>query len=234
MNSLRKGLQDGMPIALGYVSVSFTFGMMAVSGGLTWWEALLISLTNLTSAGQFAGLDIMLAMGSMIEMAMAEFIINIRYALMSVSLSQKADDSICGIYRWLLGFGITDEIFAIAASQKRSFGRRYFFGLMLLPILGWSLGTVLGAVSGNLLPQSVCDALGIAIYGMFLAVIIPSARQDSGIFKVILMAVVFSCCFHYLPVLHKVSSGFVIIICAVTASAIGALLFPVKQQEEIQ
>lgn len=234
MNSFRKGLQDGVPIALGYLSVSFTFGMMAVSGGLTWWEALFISVTNLTSAGQFAGLDIMLGMGSMIEMAMAELVINMRYALMSISLSQKVDDSISGIYRWILGFGITDEIFGVAASQEKPFGRSYFGGLMILPIFGWSLGTVLGAISGNLLPQSICNALGIAIYGMFLAVIIPNARQDSGILKVTLMAVIMSCCFHYIPELKQISSGFVIIICAVAASAIGALLFPIKEQEEEQ
>lgn len=231
MNSFRKGLQDGVPIALGYLSVSFTFGMMAVSGGLTWWEAMFISLTNLTSAGQFAGLDIMIAFGSVIEMAMAELVINLRYALMSISLSQKVDDSISGIYRWILGFGITDEIFAVAAGQEQSFGRRYFAGLMILPIIGWTTGTVIGAVSGNLLPETICNALGIAIYGMFLAVIIPKARQDKGVLKVIIIAVVLSCCFRYLPVLNKVSSGFVIIICAVVASGIGALLFPAKQQE---
>jgi predicted branched-subunit amino acid permease len=231
VNSFRKGLQDGLPIALGYLSVSFTFGMMAVSGGLTWWEAMFISLTNLTSAGQFAGLDIMIAFGSVFEMAMAELVINLRYALMSISLSQKVDDSITGIYRWILGFGITDEIFGVAASQEESFGRRYFAGLMILPIIGWTTGTVIGAVSGNLLPESICNALGIAIYGMFLAVIIPKARQDKGVLKVIMIAVVLSCCFRYLPALNKVSSGFVIIICAVVASGIGALLFPVKQQE---
>lgn len=231
MNSFRKGLQDGVPIALGYLSISFTFGMMAVSGGLTWWEAMLISLTNLTSAGQFAGLDIIIALGSVIEMAMTELVINLRYALMSISLSQKVDESITGIYRWILGFGITDEIFAVAAGQEKSFGRRYFAGLMILPIIGWTTGTVIGAVSGSLLPETICNALGIAIYGMFLAVIIPKARQDKGVLKVIIIAVALSCCFRYLPVLNQVSSGFVIIICSVVASGIGALLFPVKQQE---
>ena len=137
MTDFKKGLKDGIPICLGYISVSFTFGLQAVSSGLYWWQAVLISLTNLTSAGQFAGLDIMVRGGGFwVEMGCAQLIINLRYALMSLSLSQKADSSVKGIHRWLTGFGITDEIFAVSMGNKDEVSRSYLYGLILLPVLG--------------------------------------------------------------------------------------------------
>lgn len=233
MNDFKKGLRDGIPIALGYLSVSFTFGLQAVSGGLTWWEALMISITNVTSAGQFAGLSIMLSGGGYwIEMACTQFIINLRYALMSLSLSQKTDKSVKGIHRWLVSFGITDEIFVTAMGNVKQVSNKYMYGLILLPFFGWSAGTFLGAVAGQILPEILRSTLSIAIYGMFLAIIIPPAKKNSAVLKVVMIAVALSCAFKWLPVLNKVSSGFVIIICTVIASAAGAFFFPVKQEEE--
>jgi predicted branched-subunit amino acid permease len=232
MNAFKKGLTDGIPIALGYISVSFTFGLQGVSMGLTWWQAFMISLTNLTSAGQFAGLEIMLRGGGLfVEMACTQLVINLRYALMSLSLSQKMDECLTGIHRWLVGFGITDEIFAVAAGQKEDVGRSYMYGLILLPLCGWVGGTLLGAVAGQLLPAAIRSALGIAIYAMFIAIIIPPAKKNRAILKVVALAVLLSCAFHWLPVLNRVSSGFVIIICAVAAAAFGALAFPVQEDE---
>lgn len=131
-----KGLKDGIPIALGYFSVSIAFGLMAVQCGLTWFEALLISFTNLTSAGQFAGVTVIAGMGSYIEMAVTQLVINSRYALMGISLSQKTDGRFRGIWRAILGFAITDEIFAVAVGSDTPLSRRYFAGLAALPILG--------------------------------------------------------------------------------------------------
>ena len=233
MSDFKKGLHDGIPIALGYLSVSFTFGLQAVNGGLDWWEALLISFTNLTSAGQFAGLDIMLrGAGFWVEMACTQLIINLRYALMSLSLSQKTDKSVTGIHRWLIGFGITDEIFVVSMGNVRPVGRKYMYGIILLPLIGWTSGTFLGAAAGTLLPALVRNALSIAIYGMFLAIIIPPAKKNSAVMKVVLLAVALSCAFKWLPLLNKVSSGFVIIISTVIAAAFGAWLFPVKEESE--
>lgn len=232
MNRLIRGMKDGVPIALGYLSVSFTFGLMAVSGGLNWWEATVISMTNLTSAGQFAGLGIMTAGGSLVEMAVSQFVINLRYALMSLSLSQKVDESISGVYRWIIGFGNTDEIFAVAMSNEKQVSRRYMIGLIITPYLGWSVGTLFGALLGNVLPASVGSALGIAIYGMFIAIIVPPMKEKRSYLLIVLLAVVISCLFTWAPVMNRVSSGFSIIISAVTASVIGALLFPTGEEQE--
>lgn len=223
-----QGFRHGIPIGLGYLSVAFTFGMKAVSDGLSPWEALLISMTNVTSAGQFAGLPLMIAQASYLEVALTQLIINLRYALMSLSLSQKLDSDMNTPRRMLFSFMNTDEIFAVASSQPEKVGHVYLYGLMLAPYLGWSSGTLLGAVAGTLLPLFLRNALGIAIFGMFLAIILPPARQEKPVRVVVLLAVVLSLCFRYLPLLSQVSSGFVIIICAIVASALGAWLFPVK------
>lgn len=226
----KEGLQAGIPIALGYLSVSFTFGLMGVSSGLEWWQVLAISMTNLTSAGQFAGLDIMIAGGTLLEMALTQFVINLRYALMSLSVSQKVDSTMTTLHRLIGGFGITDEIFAVAMSRKGAISKYYLYGLITVPYIGWAAGTAAGAFLGSVLPELLANALGIAIYGMFLAIIIPQARDDTACLKVILLAVCISCCFHWLPGLNRISSGFVIIICAVAASAAGAVLYPVKEE----
>lgn len=226
-----RGLKHGVPIGLGYLSVSFTFGIKAVADGLTPLQALLISMTNLTSAGQFAGLPLMIAQASVVEAALTQLVINLRYALMSLSISQKMDEDMNTPRRMLFAFANTDEIFAVASAQPGRVGHVYLEGLMIAPYIGWTLGTLLGAVAGTLLPEFVRTCLGIAIYGMFLAIILPPARKEHPVRVVVLAAVGLSLCFRYLPLLSQVSSGFVIIICAVAASALGAVLFPVKEGE---
>ena len=225
---IKRGMRDGLPIALGYVSVSFAFGLKAVLLGMTWWQALFISMANVTSAGQVAGLDIMVAAGGAVEMALSQLIINIRYSLMSITISQKVDKSFNLPTRMAVGFGVTDEIFGVAVSRNQTINRDYMVGLILVPYIGWSAGTLAGALLGGVLPSIVSDSLGIAIYGMFLAIIVPQARDDRRVLKVILIAAVLSCCFRWIPFLSGISGGFAVIICAVTASAIGAILYPVE------
>jgi predicted branched-subunit amino acid permease len=227
----KQGMQDGIPIALGYFAVSFTFGMAAVTGGLTVWDAVLISMTNLTSAGQFAGLGIILAAGSYWEMAMTQLIINLRYSLMSFSLSQKLEKGINPLHRFVVAFGMTDEIFAVSASQPGKVSPYYNYGAMSVAIPGWILGTLAGAILGNVLPGSVTNALSVAIYGMFLAIIIPPAKKDSAVMKVVIAAMVVSMLFAVLPVLNQVSGGFVIIITTVLIAGLAAYFFPIKEQE---
>lgn len=231
-NDFLTGVKHGIPIGLGYLSVSFTFGMMAVSAGIPALSAVLISMTNLTSAGQFAGLLVITGSGSFFELILGQIVINLRYALMSFSLSQKLDDSVNFLDRLIMSFGNTDEIFAVASSQEGTIGRTYFLGLMLMPYIGWAFGTFLGAYASLLLPEVLTSALGIAIYGMFLAIIIPPSKRAKNILIVVLTAAIFSCAFNYLPGLNLISQGFVIIICSILASVIGALLFPVKKVEE--
>lgn len=231
MEQFVQGIKDGSAIGIGYLSVSFTFGLAAVSSGLSWWEALLMSMLNLTSAGQFAGITVMAAAGSYIEMAVSQFVINLRYALMSISLSQKVDGQFKIGKKSVLGFAVTDEIFAVAMSRKGEVSSLYFAGLAILPYLGWTFGTLAGAVLGNILPQNVSDALGIAIYGMFIAIIVPAMKQDSKILKMTMLAVALSFCMYYIPGLKNISQGFAIIICAVIASAVGAACFPIEEEE---
>lgn len=229
--SFKKGIKDGIPIGLGYLAVSFTFGMMSVSSGLSIWQAVLISLTNLTSAGQFAGLDIIVAGGSYWEMALTQLVINLRYCLMSFSLSQKMRRDEPWAHRYLVAFGITDEIFGVSASQEGKVSAFYNYGAMCMAIPGWTLGTLLGAISGSLLPDFIMSALGVAIYGMFLAVIIPPAKKNKAVLLVVVAAMAVSTLFAVVPGLNKVSSGFVIIITTLVTAGGTAYLCPVKEDE---
>ncbi len=227
----KKGIRDGIPIALGYFSVSIAFGLMAAEAGCTWFEAMLISLTNLTSAGQFAGVTVIAGMGTYFEMILTQLVINSRYALMGISLSQKVDGRFRGVWRLLLGYAITDEIFAVAIGQEGELSRGYYAGLMSIPVIGWTSGTVVGAVLGNIMPLIITNALGVALYGMFIAVVVPKARENVHVLAAVAAAVAISAALYYIPVFDGISSGFAIIICAVAASALAALLFPVKEEE---
>lgn len=225
------GMRAGVPIALGYFAVSFTFGMMAVQAGLTVWQSTLISLTNLTSAGQFAALSIITAGGSLLELALNQFIINLRYMLMSFSISQKLDRNYPFFHKFIVAFGITDEIYGASASRPGKNSPYYHYGAMALAIPGWTIGTLVGAAAGEILPAIVMSALSVAIYGMFLAIIIPPAKKNHFLVWVILAAMVFGALFKYVPGLNKVSSGFVIIIITVLVSAVAALIRPIKDVE---
>ncbi len=222
------GLRAGIPIALGYISVSFGFGISAVSKGLSPLAAVLISVTNLTSAGQVAGLDIIVTCGGLLEMALTQLTVNLRYLVMSLSLSQKLDGKYPTADRLLTSFGITDEVFGVAASRDSSVTPPYMYGLILLPFCGWTLGTLLGALSGEVLPEGVKLALGIAIYGMFAAIIVPKAKRELGVLTAVAIAAAISCAIAYIPIFDFITSGFSIIICALSASALAALLFPIK------
>lgn len=228
----RQGLRDGIPIALGYFSVSFSFGILALGGGLSIFQAALTSLTNVTSAGQFAGLQIIIAGGTLAEMALTQLIINLRYALMSLSMSQKLDDKVTLWQRLVIAFANTDEIFAVAMGRQKSLTFPYMAGLQILPILGWTAGTAVGAAAGSILPDSVNSALSVALYGMFIAVVVPAAKKAGAVLITAAMALLMSCMLYYLSVFDGVSAGMSIIICTVAASAIGAVLFPVKEEEE--
>lgn len=226
------GIKDGLPIALGYLSVSFTFGITAVNMGIPAITAVLISLTNVTSAGQVAGIGIIAAGGGYAEMALAQLIINLRYALMSLSLSQKLDGKYNLAHRLLTSFCVTDEVFAVASGKGEELPARYMYGLILLPYLFWSGGTAVGAVLGSILPEMIRSALGIAIYGMFIAIVIPPSKKNRGVLFTVIVAAVLSCIVYYVPFLSFISSGISIIICTVIAAALGAALFPREVREE--
>lgn len=230
-DSYRAGLYDGIPIALGYLSVSFSLGIQAAAQGIPVLWVVLISMTNLTSAGEKAGIDIILAHGSLIEMAITQLMINSRYFLMSLSLSQKLTEDFNIGHRLAASFGVTDEIFAVASSKPHSVSPRYMYGLITLPYIGWAAGTLLGAAAGNILPDTVTNALGIALYGMFIAIVVPPAKKNPKLLAVVLPAIVISCLIYYVPALDFISDGFSIIISTVLAAVIGALLFPVDTED---
>lgn len=230
--SFKDGIRDSIPICLGYLSVSFAFGIFAFSSGLSVAEALLISMTNVTSAGQLAGVPIITMGGTFLELAITEFVINLRYALMSVSLSQKFDGTVSMLDRFIIAFVNTDEVFAVASDKENKVGRSYLFGLIILPYLGWSTGTLLGAAAGNIFPAVVISSLGVALYGMFVAIVVPKAKRETNVLKCVLVAIALSCAFYFIPVLNTVPQGFVIIICAVFASAVFAVIAPVPVEEE--
>ena len=223
-----KGFIDGLPIGIGYFAVSFSFGI-AGSKFLPWDFVTLISMTNLTSAGQFAGIQIMQAAGTFIEMAIATFFINLRYSLMAISLSQKVSPSFKTPQRLLLSVGITDEIYALAMSQKEAVTPLYFLGLTALPYIGWSLGTFCGAIAGQVLPAILTNALGVALYGMFIAIVIPQMNLHKPTCVAVAIAIALSLAFRYIPILQGISAGFSIILCALIASLFCARFFPVKQ-----
>ena len=225
-SSYVKGISHGVPIALGYLSVSFAFGIQAAAVGLFPWQAVLISMSNVTSAGQVAGLSLMVGGAGLVEMAIAQFTINIRYALMSISLSQKLDGSMTLFHRMAFAFCNTDEIFVVASGQQGKVGRAYLYGLISGPYVGWVLGTALGAIAGSLLPTSVTAALGIAIYGMFLAIVLPPFQKQREVRMVVLVAVGASCLLTWAPWFTMITEGFRIILCAVGASLLGAWLWP--------
>ena len=229
MSPFLRGLRAGVPIGLGYLSVSFTFGIMAVSYGFDWWQAVLISMTTLTSAGQLAGIGVMTVPGQFLEMIVSQLTINVRYSFMSVSLAQKTAPAFRGIKRLLLGFFMTDEIFAVA-SREKEVSTVFFLGLSVIPYVGWTLGTLLGSVIGNVLPEIVMNALCLAIYGMFLAIVAPDAKGSRAILTVVIVAAALHCVFFYTPVLSSIPAGLTVSICAIVAAVLGAILFPVKNE----
>lgn len=230
--TFRDGLKSGLPIAVAYLSVSFGFGIQAVQASLSPLTAALISLTNVTSAGQLAGLTIIAASGSLVELMLAEFIINIRYALMSVSLTQKLDDSFSTLPRLLCSFSMTDELYAVAASNRRCIGKWYFYGLMTLPVPAWVLGTWLGAAAGTVLPRALNAAMGCALYAMFLAIILPPSTKSRAVALCVCLAAALSCAFRWLPFFSFITPGFSVVLCALLAAVPAAYFFPMKDAEE--
>lgn len=230
-NSFLKGLIDGLPICFGYLSVSFAFGIFAIQKGFTVFEAIMISMTNVTSAGQLAAIPIIASGESLISLAVSQLFINLRYALMSLTLSQKLGKSVRIIDRFLIAFVNTDEVFAVASGQRGSVGRRYLYGLILTPYIGWSAGTAIGALAGDILPTVIVSSLGIAIYGMFIAIVVPVSKKERPTALCALGAVALSCIFRYTPKLNEIPSGFMIIICAVTVSAACAFFAPIDKEE---
>lgn len=227
-NGFASGLKDGLPIALGYLAVSFAFGIFAAEGGMSPLVATLLSLTNVTSAGQFAGVKLIFTYAPWFEIAVTVLLINLRYSLMSLSLSQRLQSNISVAGRMLIGFGVTDEVYAVAILKEHELSLGYMLGLMTLPITGWTVGTLTGSIAGYILPISWRSALGIALYAMFVAIIMPPARRSRPVLMVVAFAAALSVVLEFTPTLNLIPLGWRIIICTITASAAGAMLAPIQ------
>ena len=228
----KKGIKDGIPIFLGYLAVSFTFGIAAKNAEISVGEAVLMSATNLTSAGQFAALDVIAGSASYFEMAFTQLIINLRYCLMSSALSQKISHKMPFFHRFIMSFGVTDEIFGLSVNVQGKISPFYSYGIMSVAIPGWTFGTLLGIISGSLLPERILSALSVALYGMFIAVIIPAVRKSKIIAGIVVVSMLLSLTFTKIPVLSNISSGFRIIILTVVIAGIAAFLFPIKENSD--
>ena len=233
MNEFIRGLKRGFPICLGYIPVSFTFGLIAVKMGFTPLQATLISLTNMASAGQFAGIRLIEGGAPYIELIITTFVINLRYFLMSLSLSQKVNPEMPFYKRAVMAYCITDEVFALAAMEPDEVSFPFFGGLMITPILGWTTGTLLGAVASGLLSPMIQGCMGIALYCMFIAIIIPPARKGRKVAIAVIVSALLSCLFKYVPGINVLSKsgggGWAIIISAILGAAICASIKEVKR-----
>lgn len=225
------GLKAGLPVCIGYFSVSFGFGAMALAQGLSVLESIMISATNLTSAGQFAGLTVIASGATLFEMILTQLVINSRYALMSLALGQRMGPQIRTGSRLIAAFFNTDEIFALGMSKEGPFTVDFFTGAGVIAAFGWVAGTATGAIAGSLLPISVRDALGVMLYGMFVAIVIPRTKHEKPIRICAVVALLFSCLFTWTPKLNQISGGLIIVICTVATAALCALLFPVEEAE---
>ena len=230
MKEYTAGMKAGMPVCIGYFSVSFGFGAMAIAQGLQVLHAVLISATNLTSAGQFAGLTVIAAGAAIIEMILTQLVINSRYALMSLALGPRFGPSVGTGKRLICAFFNTDEVFALGMSRGQKLTASYFLGAGSVAAIGWIGGTAMGALAGSVLPLSVRAALGVMLYGMFIAIVVPQAREEKPILLSVVLALVFSCLFAWVPGLKEISAGLAIVICTVAAAAICAAVCPVDEE----
>lgn len=224
------GLHDGLPICFGYFAVSFAFGIQAAAIGLTVPEAAVISAANLTSAGQFAALGVIAAGASYLELAFTQLVINLRYFLMSCALSQRLSPDMRFAHRFGIAYGMTDEIFAVSFSRPAPLSPYYSYGLIAAAVPGWVLGTVLGAVAGSILPGVLTNALGIALYGMFIAIVVPPAKENRAVAAVAVVSMAVSAVFSLAPYLREISSGFRIILVTVLVAGAAAWLAPLEDK----
>lgn len=226
------GMKASIPIALGYFAVSAAYGMAAIIEGMTITQATVTSLITLTSAGQFAGTTLICAGASLVELILTQLIINARYFLMSISLAQKAALHTPLWKRMLMAYGITDEIYAVAISEKGRLRFAWMMGLIVGPVAGWTLGTWAGGLASATLPTDLVNCLGLAMYGMFIAIFIPAAKKSRPVFYCVLLACGLSCLFAWTPALQIFSGGYSIIIITVVVSALMAWLFPRSEDEQ--
>lgn len=227
-----QGMKHGIPIGTGYFAVAITLGIAARKAGITAFEATLMSLMMHASAGQFAALSLIASGAGYVEMILTEVVVNLRYVLMSCALSQKIKRDIPFFHRFFVAYDVTDEIFGISVGVEGKLNPYYTYGAMSVASPGWALGTLTGALLGNVMPDRVLSAMNLALYGMFIAVVVPPAKKSKVLLGIVLVSMFASTLFSYLPVIGQISSGFQIMILTIVIAGAAALLFPVKEDGE--
>lgn len=229
---LLEGIRDGIPIALGYFAVSFSLGIAMRNAGMTSVEGFFFSMFNLASAGEYAGLQVILSNGSYIAMALATLVANARYMLMSTALSQRFHPKTNFIHRLITGYGITDEIFGITINRKGYVNPWYVYGALLISVPPWALGTSLGIIAGNGLPANIVNALSVALYGMFIAIIVPPSRKDKAVAIAVIFSFVLSGLSSYLPILSRLDSSTKTIVLTILIASLAAILRPHEEDTQ--
>ena len=224
------GMYDSIPIALAYFAVAFSLGIMARKAGLTPFQGFLSSMLNHASAGEYAEFTVIEAGAPYIEMALVILITNARYLLMSCALAQRFSEDTPFILRLFIAYDVTDKLFGITIARPGYLNPFYTYGAIVLAAPAWSVGTALGIMAGNVLPLRVVSALSVALYGMFLAIIIPPARKDKVVAALVVISFALSFAGSYLPVVSSMSSGTRTIILTVVISSAAAILFPRKTE----
>ncbi len=227
----RAGVRDAIPVALGYFAVSFALGITMRNAGLLPLQGLIISFLNMASAGEYAGTAMIAAKASLLETALMVFTANARYMLMSTAFSQKFSEKTAMIHRWIVGFALTDELFALGVRQKGYLKPVYYYGMMSISMPGWAVGTMLGIIFGSLLPVRIVSALSVALFAMFLAVIIPPARTNKVILCVVLAGFAGSLLCTILPVISGLSEGARTIILTLVIASAAAWFYPVREED---
>ena len=228
-----EGIRDGMPICLGYFAVAFSLGITMRNAGMNATQGFIFSALNMASAGEYAAVQVIATAGTYLEIAIVTLITNARYLLMSAALSQRFSEKTPFIHRLLVGFAITDELFGITINRKGKIDPIYNYGAYSVAIPGWALGTSFGIIAGNILPDRIVSSLSVALFGMFLAIIIPASKIDKVVFGVVLVSFLLSGLSQFVPFFNTLSTGTQVIILTVLIASICAYFFPHEEKEEV-
>ena len=231
--AFKAGIRDGIPIGLGYFAVSFSLGIAVRHAGLSWFQGLMASWLCTTSTGEYAAFSLIAAGTTLLEIALVTLIINARYLLMSCAMSQRVDPTMPFWHRFAIAFHLTDELFGIAIARRGNLNPYYSYGAFCTAVPGWAGGTALGTVMGSILSPNLTSALSVALYGMFIAIIIPPARQNKVVASLIAVCFVGSHACQHLPLVRDLSDGMRIILLTVILSSAAAILFPKREDEEV-
>ncbi len=231
-HALKKGVKNGIPIALGYFAVAFALGITASKAGLAPLQATLASLTNNASAGEYAGFTVIQEKSGYLQMVIMQIVANARYLLMSFAMSQKIPQNMKLHHRLLVAFDLTDEIFGISIAEPGKLNPYFSYGAFLVAIPGWSLGTLLGSVMGDVLPTNIVSALGVGLFGMFIAIVVPVAKKNKKLLGIVLVSMAASFAFYKIPLFDAISSGTKTIILTVAIALVAAIIFPVKEENK--